>query len=118
MIGIARRIPARRAVDRPAAVDLVDIAIVELVGLLGGHLAAAILDDQRTLLDRLFSEKTKTCAGASDAVVTARKEFHDRGFTRQTVLVTSFTNVLKRFLCRSHLAQTPSRLPTAFHPRF
>src|SRR5690606_7660742 len=84
MIAVARDIAARRAVDRPAAVDLVHVAVVDLVRDLGRELAALVLDDLGALGDRLDGEQSEPGAGAANAIVTAGKEFHqDSYFKRQ-----------------------------------
>jgi len=51
MIDIARPVSAAGAVDGPAAVDLEEIARIELVGDLGRNLSAAVAEDELPLLD-------------------------------------------------------------------
>src|SRR4029079_6745957 len=55
MIGIATQVPSGRAIDRPAAVDFVEIAVaarLQHVGLLGRELATLVLDNKGPFLDR------------------------------------------------------------------
>src|SRR5215472_722931 len=51
MIDIACPVPAARAIDRPTAVDLEHVAIIELVGGFGTQLPAAVANDELPFLD-------------------------------------------------------------------
>ena len=69
MVGVASEVPAGRAIDSPAAVDFVEIAIaarLEDVGLLGREFAALVVDDEAAPLDRLGGEQAEPGAGAAD----------------------------------------------------
>ena len=69
MIGVTGEIPAGRSVDRPPAVDLVEIAVaarLQLVGLRGGELAALVFDDKGTLPDRRGCKQAEPGAGTAD----------------------------------------------------
>src|SRR6185437_11736382 len=55
MIEVARDIAARRAVDGPAAVDFVEVQVaarLDLVGFLGGELAALVFGNPKIFADR------------------------------------------------------------------
>ena len=69
MIGVAAEVPAGRSVDRPPAVDLVEIAVaarLQLVGLRGRELAAFVFDDKGTLFDQRGCKEAEPGAGAAD----------------------------------------------------
>ena len=70
MVDVARDIAARRAVDGPAAVDLVQIAVavgLDFAGLLGGEQGAFVFGDPAPLLDRPGGEQAEAGARAADA---------------------------------------------------
>src|SRR6185437_590709 len=70
MVEIARYIAARRAVDGPAAVDFVKVKVaarLDLVGFLGGELAAFVFGDPEILADRSGGEQAKAGHRAADA---------------------------------------------------
>ena len=58
MIDIARPVSAAGAVNGPAAVDLEQVACIELVGDFGRNLAAAVANDELPLLDWDAGEET------------------------------------------------------------
>ena len=61
MICVTSEVLSARSVDRPMAVDLVEIAIasgLKFIGLLGRKLAAFIFDNESSLLDRRCRKKT------------------------------------------------------------
>ena len=58
MIDIARPVSAAGAVNGPAAVDLEEIACVELVGDFGRNLSAAVAEDELPFLDWDAGEET------------------------------------------------------------
>src|SRR5262245_38499535 len=60
MVDVARGVAARGTIDGPAAVDLEEVAVVELVGDLVGEATAPVLDDEVALVDRLGREQAKT----------------------------------------------------------
>jgi hypothetical protein len=69
MIGVTSEVPSACSIDRPTAVDLVEIAVapcLELLRLLGRELAAFVFDYEGSLPDRLRREKAKAGAGAAD----------------------------------------------------
>src|SRR6266478_6528455 len=74
MIDVARPVPAARAVDRPAVVDLEHIAVVELVGDFGTQLSAAVADDELPFLDRNAGEEPQPSFGSADAKMTRRRQ--------------------------------------------
>src|SRR5215211_899156 len=71
MVGIARHVAMRGAIDGPAAVDLEHVfaRVTSLIRscLLGGNARAAILDDDRALLDRRGGEQAEAGWRAADA---------------------------------------------------
>ena len=69
MICVTSEVLSARSVDRPMAVDLVEIAIasgLKFIGLLGRKLAAFIFDNESSLLDRRCRKKTQARAGTAD----------------------------------------------------
>src|SRR6516165_1181293 len=75
VIGIAAHVAPTRAVDGPAAVDLVHIAAaagLEPLGLRIGDAAPLVFDDERALLDRRGREQPEPGRRAADAVGLAR----------------------------------------------
>jgi hypothetical protein len=58
MIDIARAVSAAGAVNGPAAVDLEEIACIELVGDFGSNPPPAVANDELTLLDWDAGEET------------------------------------------------------------
>src|SRR5262245_19039304 len=75
VIGIAAHVAAARAVDGPAAVDLVHVAAaagLEPLGLRIGDTAPLVLDDERAFLDRLGREQPEPGRRTADAVELAR----------------------------------------------
>src|SRR5436190_3937499 len=70
MIGVARDVLARRPVDGPAAVDLVEVPVAPRLQLLGQFIRqprALIFRNEGALLDLLGGEQAEPGAGASDA---------------------------------------------------
>src|SRR5215208_5203067 len=68
MIDVARDVLARRSVDRPARIDLEQIAVVRnLVALLVGEQRPRVFDNIGVLLDRLSREHAEPGTRASDA---------------------------------------------------
>jgi hypothetical protein len=59
MIDVARPVPAAQAIDRPTAVDLEHVAVIELVGGFGTQLPAAVADDELPFLDCDAGEKAQ-----------------------------------------------------------
>ena len=72
MIDIAGPIASAGAVDGPAIVDLEQIAGVELFGVLGADLLAAISNDELALLDRGASKEAQAGLGSADPKMTRR----------------------------------------------
>jgi hypothetical protein len=69
MICVTSEVLSARSVDCPTAVDLVEITVtsgLEFIGLLGRKLAAFVLDNESSLLDRRCRKKAQTCAGTAD----------------------------------------------------
>src|SRR5262245_12981553 len=69
MIYVTSEVLAARSVDRPTAVDLVEIAIasgLKFIGLLGRKLAAFVFNNESFLLDRRGRKKTQARAGTAD----------------------------------------------------
>ena len=58
VIDVTRPVSAAGAVDGPAAVDLEEIACIELVGDFGRNLSAAVAEDELPLLDWDAGEET------------------------------------------------------------
>jgi len=52
MVDVARLIPASCAINRPARVDLEEVARIEIIGRVGANLPAAVADDVLPLSDR------------------------------------------------------------------
>src|SRR3954467_8153615 len=70
MIGVAGDVLARRPVNRPAAVDLVEVPVAARLELLSQFIRqprALIFRNEGALLDRLGCEQAKPGARASDA---------------------------------------------------
>src|SRR6516165_578680 len=87
VIGIAAHVAAARAVDGPAAVDLVHVAAaagLEPLGLRMRDTASLVLDDERAFLDRLGREQPEPGRRTADAVELARGlgRSLDRRFSR------------------------------------
>jgi len=71
MICVASEVLSARSVDRPTAVDLVEIAVapgLKHIGLLGRELAALVFDDERSLLDRRRRKEAQAGAGTAAIV--------------------------------------------------
>jgi hypothetical protein len=69
MIYVTSEVLSARSVDRPTAVDLVEIAIalgLKFIGLLGRKLAAFVFDNESSLLDRRCRKKAQARAGTAD----------------------------------------------------
>jgi hypothetical protein len=82
MICITSKVLAARSVDRPTAVDLVEIAVapgLKFIGLLGGELAALVCDDEGSLLDRCRRKEAQARAGTADtkALLRAMSDTYD-----------------------------------------
>src|SRR5262245_11928899 len=69
---VSRDVAPDRAVDRPALVDLEQVAVVELVGDRVGDARTPVFDDEIALMDRLGGEQAEAGARAGDAVGSAR----------------------------------------------
>src|SRR5687767_4431307 len=68
MVDVACGVPARRSVDRPAAVDFEQVACVPApLDLLACDPRPDILDDEVILFDDIRREKSKACFRPSDA---------------------------------------------------
>ena len=72
MIDIARPVSAAGAVDGPAAVDLEEIAGIELVGDFGSNLPPAVANDELALPDWDAGEETQPSFGSADPKMTRR----------------------------------------------
>src|SRR5215813_13398910 len=69
MIYVASEVLSARSVDRPTAVDLIEIAVasgLKFISLLGRKLAAFVFHNESSLLDRRCRKKTQTRAGTAD----------------------------------------------------
>src|SRR5262245_31549274 len=70
MICVTSEVLSARSVDRPTAVDLVEVAVssgLKFIGLLGRELAASVFDNESSLLDRRCRKKAQARAGTADA---------------------------------------------------
>src|SRR5262249_9721230 len=80
MVGVAAEISPGRAVDGPAAVELVEVAVaarLELVGFVVRELAALVLDNEGALVDRRRGEQAEPGTGATNAVGFLASHFRD-----------------------------------------
>src|SRR5437763_9410378 len=69
MVGVAADVPARGAVNGPAAVDLVKIAIAarfQSLGLVVADAPALVFDNERPFRDLLGRKQAKSCARSPD----------------------------------------------------
>jgi hypothetical protein len=69
MIYVTSEVLSVRSVDRPTAVDLVEIAVasgLKFISLLGRKLAAFVFDNESSLRDRRCRKKAPSRAGAAD----------------------------------------------------
>ena len=69
MICVTSEILSVRSVDRPTAVDLVEVAVapgLKFIGLLRGKLAAFVFDNEGSLLDRRCRKEAQARAGTAD----------------------------------------------------
>src|SRR6476619_2656080 len=69
MIYVTSEVLSARSVDRPTAVDLVEIAVasgLKFISLLGRKLAAFVFDNKSSLLDRRCRKKPQAGAGTAD----------------------------------------------------
>ena len=69
MIYVTSEVLSVRSVDRPTAVDLVEIAVasgLKFISLLGRKLAAFVFDNESSLRDRRCRKKAQSRAGAAD----------------------------------------------------
>jgi hypothetical protein len=69
MICVTSEVLSARSVDRPTAVDLVEIAIapaLKSIGLLGRKLEALVFDNEGSLLDRRRRKEAQARAGTAD----------------------------------------------------
>ena len=69
MIYVTSEVLSARSVDRPTAVDLVEIAValgLKFISLLGRKLAAFVFDNESSLRDRRCRKKAQARAGAAD----------------------------------------------------
>src|SRR5262249_15138753 len=71
MIDVAGEVAAARSVDGPAVVELEQVLVVELVGLVVRKLASAVAGDVAALLDRPAGEHAKPGKRAADPNVTS-----------------------------------------------
>src|SRR5712691_6388854 len=79
VVDVARDVAPGRAVDRPALVELEQVAVVELVGDLVRDAPAPILDDEIALVDGLGRKQAETCLRATDTErATRRNGLHGR----------------------------------------
>src|SRR5262249_32389816 len=70
-ICVTSEVLSARSVDRPTAVDLVEVAIasgLKFIGLLARELAALVFDNESSLLDRCCRKKAQAGVGTADAV--------------------------------------------------
>jgi hypothetical protein len=72
MIDISGLISPVGPIDRPAIVELKQISGVELLGVFGADLLAAIPDNELALLDRGASEEAEPRLGSPDPKMTRR----------------------------------------------
>jgi len=72
MVDVAPPVSAAGAVDGPAAVDFEKVASIELVGDFGRNLAAAVANDELSLLDRDAGEETQPSFGLADPEMARR----------------------------------------------
>jgi hypothetical protein len=69
MIYVTSEVLSASSVDRPTAVDLVEIAVasgLKFISLLGRKLAAFVFDNESSLLDRRCRKKAQARAGTAD----------------------------------------------------
>jgi hypothetical protein len=69
MIYVTSEVLSASSVDRPTAVDLVEIAVasgLKFISLLGRKLAAFVFDNESSLLDRRCRKKPQARAGTAD----------------------------------------------------
>src|SRR5206468_3908146 len=68
MVDVAGDVAPGRAVDGPAAVELEQVAVVDLVGALVGDLRPPVLDDERALPDGAGGEQAEAGARAAETI--------------------------------------------------